>query len=379
MSMRLSYYLSAGMEPEAIAGACAWLTNITPMKPDQWEICLGKKPLGDTDAKGILADFENLKVPEERQGLSACQGRYVIPLAKDCRPSSAAAIKGMLVHLEKDRSTAAVVARLVSPDGVAHPPALPSLVKIGATCLRRSVLEKIDWLPGFGGSAADYDVTFRILAARSGIARREDIDFISDAGEEQPTITTDEIVNQLAVARWFLPSKLAKIYWDDWAMRYKALCKRSGHLAVLRARMRGVKQMLADPDPVSNDVLESVFGFRAQATAIGEWARRGSVWRVVLADFGDNVWATYNACRSSGLQMRCIADNNSAFEGMTYRELPIVTAARAFEGGGIDGVILTGAEPGRIDASYRSIRNHFHGPILRLWQTARPATHAQAA
>lgn len=379
MSMRLSYYLTAGMEPEAIAGACAWLSSITPMKPDQWEIRLAKKPLGDAAACGILADFENLKVPEESQSVGACEGRYVIPLAKDSRPSGAAAIKALLVHLEKDRSIAAVVGKLVSSDGAVHAAALPSLAQMGATCFRKSVLDKIDGLPSVGGSAADYDVTFRILGTRSEIARREDIVFFTDASGESPAITAAEIADQLAVAHWYLPAKLAKIYWEDWAMRYKALAKGAGHLAVLRARMKGVKQMLAAPDPVSHEVVEAVFGFRSQAAAIGDWARRGSVWRVILADFGDNIWATYNACRSSGLQMRCILDNNSAFDGLVYRELPIVHANRAFEGGGIDGVIVTGADAGQIDASFKAIRNYFHGPIFRLWQTARPASHAEAA
>jgi hypothetical protein len=250
---------------------------------------------------------------------------------------------------------------------------------MGATCFRKTILDKIDGIPSFEGSAADYDVTFRLLGTRSSIAHREDIVFFSEAAQEDPKLSAGEIANQLAVARWYLPAKLAAIYWEDWSLRYKALYKGAGRVALLRARMQGVKQMLAAPDPVSPEVLETVFGFRSQAASIGDWARRESVWRVVLADFGDNIWATYNACRSSGLQMRCIADNNRAFENLVYRELPIVHTDRAFEGGGIDGVIITSPDALHIDAALRSIRIHFHGPILRLWQTARPATHAVAA
>jgi hypothetical protein len=379
MSMRLSYYLTAPMNADAIAGACAWLSSITPMKPDQWEIRLANKPVGEISKDAGLSDFENLKIPAEHFGVSTCAGRYVIPLGTDSRPSGAMALKAMLVHLEKDPSIAAVVGRLVSSKGIAQPCALPSLVQMGATCFRKSVLDKIDGIPAFDGSAADYDVTFRILGTRFNIAHREDIVFFSEGAQEDPKLTAAEIANQLAVARWYLPAKLAMIYWEDWSLRYKALYKRTGRLALLRARMKGVKQMLAAPDPVSGDVLESVFGFRSQAATIGDWARRGSVWRVVLADFGDNIWATFNACRSCGLQMRCVADNNPAFENLVYRDLPIVNSSSAFEGGGIDGVIITTPDPLHIDAAFRSIRNHFHGPILRLWQTARPATHAEAA
>jgi hypothetical protein len=363
---------------EAIAGACAWLSSITPMKPEQWEIRLAQKPTGDPKAWDVLSEFPNLKIPEETQSISACEGRYVIPLQKDSRPSGAAAVKAMLIALEKDSSLAAVVAKLVTAEGVAHPPALPSLAQLGATCFRKTVIDKIDGLPSFGGPAADYDLTFRILGTHTSIARREDIIFFTDAAETDAGPSAIDIANQLAIAHWYLPPKLARIYWDDWALRLKALGKGAGQWALLRARMNSIKQMLAAPDPVSHEVVESVFGFREHATAIGEWARRESVWRVILADFGDNLWATYNACRSSGLQMRCVADNNSAFQDLAYRDLPIVHASRAFEGGGIDGVIVTDSEPGQIDATYKSIRSHFHGPILRLWQTPRPATHLEA-
>ena len=145
------------------------------------------------------------------------------------------------------------------------------------------------------------------------------------------------------------------------------------------ARFRSVKQSISPPEPVSPEVVESVFSFRRHAAMIGDWARRGSVWHVILADFSDNIWATFNACRSSGLQMRCIADNDPAFENLSYRDLPIVPANRAFEGGGIDGVILTTTDSTKIEPNFKSLRNHFRGPILRLCQSPRPATHAQAA
>jgi hypothetical protein len=129
---------------------------------------------------------------------------------------------------------------------------------------------------------------------------------------------------------------------------------------------------------MSRESVEDLFEYRRHNTMIGDWARRNSVWRVVLADFSENIWATFNACRSTGLQMRCISDNNPAFDKLVYRDLPIVPAGRAFEGGGIDGVIITTSDPAKIEPTVKQIRNHFHGPILRLSQTVKTATRAQA-
>jgi hypothetical protein len=141
-------------------------------------------------------------------------------------------------------------------------------------------------------------------------------------------------------------------------------------------KWNSLRRAVPPPDPVSSEVIETVFGLRRHAAAIGDWARRGSVWRVILADFSDNLWAAYNACRSTGLQMRCLADNNPAYENLAYRDLPIVPPNRAFEGGGIDGVILTTTDPAKLESNFKSLRHHFHGPILRLHHPPKQATHA---
>ncbi|MGD0768488.1 MAG: hypothetical protein ABSB42_09880 [Tepidisphaeraceae bacterium] len=389
--MRLSYLLTARHSPAAVRQILAHLCGITPLPRGQWEICLGHETPANGSAAGasgsaeaIRAQFPNVCLPAKDQTIAACSGQYVIPLGEHSGPADGAALRSILSLLDSDPTIGAVVGKLTMSDGSTQGPALPSLVKLGASCFRKSVVDRIGGFPAIGGSAADYDLSFRILGAGFRIDRREDIVFeglAKTADQTSPTVA--EVAEQLAVAHRYLPPKLRQIYWQDWATKYRALAahggkKRAGHLAVLLARLQSIRQIISAADPVTQDVLESVFAFRKQATMIGDWARRGSVWRVVLADFTDNVWATYNACRSTGLQMRCLADNNPAFENLSYRDLPIVAANRAFEGGGIDGVILTSSEPSGIESNFKSLRNYFHGPILRLCQIPRQATHAKA-
>lgn len=166
-------------------------------------------------------------------------------------------------------------------------------------------------------------------------------------------------------------------------MRYKALAAHAGQsraatAGIWSAHLRSLMQVFTAPDPISRQAIETVFEYRRHADMIGD-GLRNSVWRVVLAEFSDNIWATYNACRSNGLQMRCISDDHRAFDKLVYRDLPIVPANRAFEGGGIDGVVITNSDPAQIEPQFKILRNYFHGPILRLCQLPKQATRAQAS
>jgi hypothetical protein len=400
MSMRLSYLLLAKDRPETVRGTIARIEQITRLPREQWEIQLVDNGICEQNLKTIREQFPGVRMihgsrrgraPTLSQAITACTGTYIMPLFDDICPESTSALASFVKHIHADREIGAVAGTVNLPDGSTQGPALPSLVKLGATCFRKSVFDRIGKIPALAGSALDYFLSFKILAGGLRIDRREDILFQSSAelaieASDDDSIDLEnlpdagEMVDLLMLARRYLPEKLAGIYWRDWSMKYRALAARakrrkSAELAMFRARVRS---LVGGHEPMSSDVIESVFGFRQQAASIGDWARRSSVWRIVLANFSDNIWAVYNACRSSGLQMRCIADSNRAFEDLKYFDLPIVPASRAFEGGGIDGVIVTASDSSQIESTFRSVRAHFHGPILKLWQTPRAATHAQA-
>jgi hypothetical protein len=372
--MRLSYFLTPTNRPSAIRPTLVRLCEITALPADQWEICIADQT--DSTIEYLRNEFQGIQIIHAPTP-AGCSAKFIIPLGENMLPADDITVSAIISHLDANVDVGAVVGKFV---GGAMPPALPTLLQFGASAFRKSALERAGGLSTLHGSAADYDLSFRILGAGSRIDHREDILFQIDPG---PAPGIHEIADLLGIARRFLPDNLSQIYWQDWAKKYKALAAHSGkkrdkYLSPLLARFRSVKHAVSPTQPVSSEVIETIFGFRRHAAMIGDWARRGSVWRVILADFSDNIWATFNACRSNGLQMRCIADNDPAYEKLSYRDLPIAPANRAFEGGGIDGVILTSTDPSKIESNFKSLRNHFHGPILRLCQIPRQATHAQA-
>jgi len=384
MDMQLSYLLTQAKGDTPIRGTLERLCEITGLAAGEWEICIANESEAAVDY--VRKDFPGVRIIHGN-GVAACSGKYVIPLVENVFPAAGVTIASILAHLDASNQVGAVVGKFEGCDFV---PALPTLVKMGVSGFRKSLLEKIGGFSSLHGDAADYDMTFRILGAGSRIEHRDDIlfrpqtDIAPEEGSaEEIKISPRELTDRLSTLRRYLPDNVSQIYLDDWTTKYKALAiegsgRFSVDLALLHVRLRSVGMTISAPDPVSSDVFEAIFALRQNAAMIGDWARRGSVWRVILADFSDNLWATYKACRSSGLQMRCIADNNPAYAGVHYRDLPIVPASRAFEGGGIDGVILTSTDLARIEANFKSIRHHFHGPILRLGQIARAGTQTQA-
>jgi hypothetical protein len=378
--MRLTFFLTQTDRQTAIRPTLVRLRELTTLPAEQWEICIASAT--DSTLEYIQAEFPGTQIVHGPSP-AACSGQFVIPLGENNFPADALTVASILSHLDSDPQIGAVAGKF----SAGPLPVLPTLAKIGASAFRKSVLERIGGLSTLSGYAADYDLTFRILSAGHRIDHRPDILFQTqpETAEENssPRQKSREIADLLGIARRFLPENLSQIYWQDWAKKYKALAshagqKTAGQLAPILDKWNSLRRAVPPPDPVSSEVTETVFGLRRHAAAIGDWARRGSVWRVILADFSDNLWAAYNACRSTGLQMRCLADNNPAYQNLAYRDLPIVPPNRAFEGGGIDGVILTTTDPAKLESNFKSLRHHFHGPILRLHQPSKEATHAQA-
>ena len=259
----------------------------------------------------------------------------------------------------------------------------------GASCLRKSVLEKIGgFRQEFFRQAEEYDLSFRIWQAGYTVERREDVVFRHDKEtvDEGPSITTSgrnselvrsmDLRNNLIIAQRFLPENLAPIYWDDWRLRYEALARHFGHRraavkALWSARLWAARDSFTGRRlELDEGAMENIFHIRRQAKLVGDWSRRNSVWRVAIADFGKNIWATYNACHSSGLQLRCVVDENAAFSDLKYRGLPILPASQAFYGGGIDGVVVANINPAQVEHREKTISKLFKGPVLKLWEVA---------
>ena len=112
--------------------------------------------------------------------------------------------------------------------------------------------------------------------------------------------------------------------------------------------------------------METVLGHYAQSASVRRWAARHNLRSIVLADFGKNIFATYEACRRAELRIDAVADNHPAFAGSTYRGIPILPDEQALASHP-DGIVITNINPAQIERVADRFAG-FAGPVLRLWE-----------
>jgi GT2 family glycosyltransferase len=394
--VKLSYVIISHNRKPTLLKTIERLQAVTPLPRTQWETWVVDNASTDGSADAVQQKFPHVHLLRNKtnQGMYArnhafakCSGKYVISLDDDSYPADQRSVNLMLSHMDSNPSTGALVGRVILPDDSLEGPALPGILMGGASCLRKSVLDATGgFRKEFFRQAEEYDLSFRIWRGGWRVERCEQAVFehekVSGAGRPSPLVSALDLRNNLIIAQRFLPEKLRRIYWDDWRQRYTALARgKASSLEIFQAlnsaRIWSLRDQFSGRPELEESALENIFQFRRQAALIGDWARRNSVWRVVLGDFSKNIFAAYNAARGCGLQIRCIADDNPAFEDIEYRGLPIVETHKAFEGGGIDGVILTNINPAQIDARYQILNQIFPGPVLRLWRPPQEATQVE--
>jgi hypothetical protein len=383
-TMKLSYIINSDPTRQDLTRTLGVLAQLAP--PDAcetWVVDNGYAPEAQSALRQqhpavqwLKPQTPALKSPIA-EAIERAAGKYLLLLNDDTHPAHTAALKAAVRHLEENPQTGAVVGRLDLESGKIEMPEFATLMVTGATCVRASAIIRAGGYPsGLSTRAADYDLSLRIWNSSYRIDRRQDIEF---NGRHALPATNLE---QLLVINRYLPTKLRKIYGSDWMMRFKALTAHSGNRRAairesLAIRVRSVREAWAGREQIGDEAIEGLFNLRRHAELVGEWARRSSVWRVVLAGFSENLYAGFSACQRSGLQIRCVADNHPAFAELNYRGVLIVPVQQAFDGGGIDGVVVTSLGHTETERQIRAIRRTFRGPILRLWEPSMFATNVQ--
>jgi GT2 family glycosyltransferase len=299
---------------------------------------------------------------------------YIVLLDDDSYPMEGTVARSV-EFLEGHASIAAVVGRIALPDGGLEACALPSVLLSGAVCMRRRALDEVGgFAREFFRKAGEYDLSFRLLNAGWRIERFEDLVYRHDkfaAGRSRFTAHRMDQRNNLILVERYLPSEMRKIYRADWRQRYAAMARAdgqraAGHVARLEARCWRVRESLRGRSILKPETLETIFAWRSQQRAIDTWAKAHGVRRVIIADYSKNLYATYRACRSLGLEVRAIADNHPAFAGLRYRGIPIVDdeTARRID---VDGVVLSNVNPARVEGRARELASNFGTGPLTLW------------
>lgn len=393
--MKLSYIIVTHNRREPLLKTLRILHENTPLPRDQWEAWVVDNGSSDGTPDAVRQHFPKIHIIprptnegvwSRSYAFDPARGEHVILLDDDSYPIGDAASLS-IAHLDAHPSCAAVVGRVVLPDGSLEACALPLVMLSGAVCVRRSVLLELGgFRPEFFRKAGEYDLSFRIWDAGYSIERFEDIVYRHDkvaAGRSPGFAHRMDLRNNLILVERYLPKKLRPEYRRDWIQRYTALARDAGHapaawLARCEAMIWRVRESFRGRNTLASEITETLFEHDAQTWKIARWARQYGVKNAVIADFGKNLFATYNGCLRAGLRVTAIADNHPAFARLNYRGVPVLSDDAAFARAP-DGIVISNVNPAQIDGVEERLKEKFVGPILRLWKPMTTVPLRQAA
>jgi glycosyltransferase involved in cell wall biosynthesis len=323
----------------------------------------------------VISLPENEGVPARNLALAAARGKYVAFLEDDVRPLNRALARA-ITYLGRHPKTAAVVGRMLLPDGSADAPALPSVLMSGASVARMSALTDVGGFAAeFFRQSADYDLSFRLWRAGYRIQRFEDLQFARETTSAPTTSAVTcrmDLRNNLILCERYLPRPLRHAYRRDWMRRYTLLARQDGHgnaaaRAVKEARIWAKREAAVGRKTLTPEAIESIFGLKSQRDRVAAWARAHRVSRVCIADWGKNLFATWQACRGAGVEIEAILEEDPGFVGATYRKTPVI-ADPACDARRFDGILLSTLNPAQIEPRAAALEARFGVPVLRLWE-----------
>lgn len=390
--MKLSYVIVTHNRRESLLRTLDILHRTTPASLEPWVCHVVDNASTDGSAEAVRTRYPQVRLHLRRRnegvaarnhGMFAACGQYVVLLDDDSYPLDDA-VSRSVEYLDTHPEVAAVVGRCDLPDGRSEACALPNVMLSGAVCLRRSVFELVGGFRAeFFRKAGEYDLSFRILEAGLTIERFEDIVYRHDkvvAGRDAALAHRMDLRNNLILCERYLPPPLRGHYRADWTQRYCALarhdgCGRAARRARLEAAAWRLREVLRGRQVLSMATVDHLLHLSEQQRAVRDWAADRGIRRVLVADYGKNLFATVLACRAAGLTILAIADNHPAFAGLNYRGIPILPDD-ALAHHHAEGIVLSTINPAQIDRRLTRLRDRFALPVLRLW---RPRCMTKAA
>lgn len=325
----------------------------------------------------VIRRERNEGVSARNHGFAVARGQYVMLCDDDSYPLRDAATRAM-AHLDRDAACGAVGGRVELLDGRYEASALPGVAINCAVVLRKRVIDEVGGLPPeFFRQAEEYDWSFRIWRAGHRIDRFEDLVWRHNkapGNRRGSVIHRYDVRNNLILLERYVPEPLREEYRRDWIGRYGAIARLNGHrLAHLRGRLDGAawarRERRRGRSLLDAATIERLFALEEQKARVHAWAQQFAIGRVLLADLSKNVYATWRACRDTGLHLAGLADNAAAFRGARYRGLDVRPDAAWV--GGFDGVVLSNVNPAQVERRARELEAHFRRPVLALWRPRR--------
>jgi len=148
--MKLSYIIVTHNRRESLLKTLAILEKDTRLPRHMWEVFVVDNASTDGTPEALKRNrlatvirlAENEGVPARNYAIRPAQGRFLVFLDDDSYPRDDA-IPRSLAYMSRHPKTAALVARVILPNGDAEAPAMPAVTIGGASIIRREVLEKV--------------------------------------------------------------------------------------------------------------------------------------------------------------------------------------------------------------------------------------------
>jgi len=308
--------------------------------------------VADSYADRVVRLTENAGSCAKADGVAVARGEIVLFLDDDSYPTEGS-LPRMMRHFAADPSLGAAGFQVHLPSGARECAALPDVFVGCGVGLRREALDAAGGLDrSFFMQAEEYDLAFRLAQAGWRVRVFDDLHVRhekTDQGRRSERTTYFDVRNNLRVIARHLPSPMHRIYRADALTRYEWLARRAGHekafaqgvrdgrVAALRERraFRSTRLTLTEAEPF--------FAWQAIRAAT-QALTNGDVRRVVLADFGKNIFAFHDACRHSGLTITAIGDDRFAAPDRCYRGVPLVPLDDALATD-FDAVIVSNCAP----------------------------------
>ena len=272
-------------------------------------------------------------------GVGIARGEFIVFLDDDSCPRPGS-LERMLAHFAALPTLGAAGFLAHLPDGSQECSALPHVFIGCGVGFRARALREVGGLdPSFFMQAEEYDLSFRLLACGWDVRTFGDLAVehrkSPQARRSDRTMFLDTRNNLRVVAR-YLPREYARIYRDEWRLRYAWLAERLGQSAAYRRGVRAgwwrglLERLRYARWRLSQPVLERVFAWERLRREFADLVEAG-VERVVLADLGKNVYAFWRAARAVGVDVAAIASDAFAAPGRTYRGVPVLTTDAALK------------------------------------------------
>ncbi len=335
----------------------------------------------DGTAMAVASRFPEVILLDRTDNLGSCAkavgeehalGEYTVFLDDDSHPR-AGCVERTIAHFERNPRLGAASCVAHLPDGSRECSAFPNVFIGCGVGFRSSALREVGGLDEqLFMQAEEYDLSFRLINAGWQVETFSDLHV-----EHQKTRTArvsertafHDARNNLLIVERYLPDPLRAAYRSDWLRRYQWLAEREGHkdaytaaLAEYRRRRRSERSQFRFRR-LSASAVETLFRLSEIESRMRDLKRSG-VSRIVLADWGKNVYAFLTAARAADMHVSAVADDRFAVPRRRYRGIRIIPTA-CINTENPDAVVISNTSPVHAELTERRLASLVDAPVFR--------------